>query len=350
MPAPQNKTNFRTYEASTRLLAAVLATIQGKVRLNFNEIAKMIGGGTTGSAVEHRLRPVKQLGKLQSVWMKTEKDPGDLPLDEKSTLEYTLISSSRYLPIHTTISTKIQKLFGESTAGGIEWQFRELKALGRAQQEAFDAGGDPASLKPAGQGTPGRVKGSGRSSKATSARGGAASLAGTKRKRGGNKKQVTMSEDDSEGDDDDNKKESDYDAKDRDSDNDFDDDSGLDDDLAQATPTPKRRNTGKPAAIPKIKKGSSCSVARTLFNKGNKKATATYKSIDGSEQINLVDFDEYDEDEPVAKDTTTARSSRVKTEPGTAQEDSPMKQLDPDPFFGSDGYGDDDDDLMDGEI
>lgn len=33
---PKAKANFKTYEASTRLLAALLVSIQGKVKLNFD--------------------------------------------------------------------------------------------------------------------------------------------------------------------------------------------------------------------------------------------------------------------------------------------------------------------------
>jgi hypothetical protein len=42
--------------------------------------------------------------------------------------------------------TEIQKLFGESTPQGLEWQFRDIKALGKAQQEAVDKGQSPATL------------------------------------------------------------------------------------------------------------------------------------------------------------------------------------------------------------
>lgn len=45
-------------------------------------IALLVGGGSTESAVEHRLRPIKQLGKLQVDWfMNKRKDPGELPVE-----------------------------------------------------------------------------------------------------------------------------------------------------------------------------------------------------------------------------------------------------------------------------
>ncbi|KAI5862772.1 hypothetical protein GGS23DRAFT_66059 [Durotheca rogersii] len=136
MPTPTNKTNFKTYEASTRLLAAVVASTMGKVKLDFKELAALMGGGTTSSAVDHRLRPIKQLAKMQLACRKEGKDPGQLPVD----------------------TTEIQRLFGESTPGGIEWQFREIKALGSAQKAAVANGEDPAKLKvPGAGGTPART-------------------------------------------------------------------------------------------------------------------------------------------------------------------------------------------------
>ncbi|GAP84134.2 putative polarity defective- variant [Rosellinia necatrix] len=84
----KNKTNFKTYEASTRLLAAVIATCNPK-------------------------------------------------------LDYA----------------EIQKLFGESTPAGIEWQFREIKNLGKAQQAAVDKGESPAGISVANTPSAGRGKG-----------------------------------------------------------------------------------------------------------------------------------------------------------------------------------------------
>lgn len=43
----------------------------------------------------------------------------------------------------TDLILEIQKLFGESTAGGLEFHFREVKATGKAQQEAVDRGESP---------------------------------------------------------------------------------------------------------------------------------------------------------------------------------------------------------------
>jgi hypothetical protein len=51
----------------------------------------------------------------------------------------------------TCLLLEIQKLFGESTAAGIEFQFREVKALGKAQRALANSGGDPATVTVGGQ-------------------------------------------------------------------------------------------------------------------------------------------------------------------------------------------------------
>ncbi|KAK5627204.1 hypothetical protein RRF57_002919 [Xylaria bambusicola] len=141
----KNKTNFKTYEASTRLLAAVIAT--NNVKLDYVELAKHVGGGASKDAINHRLRHIKQLAKMQAACVKKGEDPGELPADKG----------------------EIQKLFGESTPSGIEWQFRDIKSLGKAQQEAVKKGENPATLPVAG--TPsGRNKRSAASTPATGAR------------------------------------------------------------------------------------------------------------------------------------------------------------------------------------
>ncbi|KAI1126367.1 hypothetical protein F5Y10DRAFT_267145 [Nemania abortiva] len=133
----KNKTNFKSYETMTRLLAAVIAT--GKPKLDYAELARHVGGGATKDAVDHRLRPIKQLAKMQAACLKKGQDPVELPVDKG----------------------EIQKLFGESTPAGIEWQFREIKSLGKAQMQAVEKGDNPAALLPAGTPSAGRGKGAG---------------------------------------------------------------------------------------------------------------------------------------------------------------------------------------------
>lgn len=80
-------------------------------------------------------------------------------------LPYPLLQTW-YLLEHDVLTflLEIQKLFGESTPSGLEWQFREIKALGKAQQEAVANGENPAEVA-VGAGTP--KGGKGAASKAT---------------------------------------------------------------------------------------------------------------------------------------------------------------------------------------
>ncbi|KAI0379898.1 hypothetical protein F5Y04DRAFT_258588 [Hypomontagnella monticulosa] len=166
------------------------------------EIATLVGGGATYASVEHRMRPIKQLSKMQRWCVEHGEEPGDLPTEK----------------------SEIQKLFGESTAMGIEWQFRDYKALARAQQEALAKGEDTAKAKAPPKTRKGQAASTPASGKATS---------GSKRKRAGAK---FMSDDDTDHDGAD----SDYDAKDVYTDE--------DNDSVIVTPTPKRPNTGTSTA------------------------------------------------------------------------------------------------------
>ncbi|KAI2779533.1 hypothetical protein F4815DRAFT_446283 [Daldinia loculata] len=320
MAPTRNRVNFKTYETSTRLLAAVVASLEGKAKLDYDVIALLVGGGSTESAVEHRLRPIKQLGKLQVDWfMNKRKDPGELPVE----------------------GGEIQKLFGESTAAGIQWQMRDVKALGRAQRQAVEANKSPWDVKLE---APTRAKASAAST--PTSRGGRtpSTAASSKRKRG--PKKVTMSEDDTGLD----SAETDYDTKDLRSD---------DDDVLQITPTPKRRNTQGPnsanadnTATPVPAKNNSSGgsggkdVTRSLFGNGAKSARANNNNDD---QVQFVDLSE---DTPPPPSRTTTSAPQVKADPDSdlvSEENSPIRPGHDDPFIGSSGMFDDDE-LADGEV
>ncbi|KAI0196528.1 hypothetical protein EV127DRAFT_494477 [Xylaria flabelliformis] len=167
MSQQKGKTNFRTYEAATRLLAAVIATTGAK--LDYNEIAKHVGGGVGVDAINHRFRPIKQLAKMQAECVKKGEDPGELPTEKGALaanygadatavgLQHRLRPMIQLAKLQLDYRKKgkdpgelptekgeIQKLFGESTPKGIEWQFRDIKSLGKAQQEAVKKGENPA--------------------------------------------------------------------------------------------------------------------------------------------------------------------------------------------------------------
>ncbi len=45
-------------------------------------LAAHVGGGATASSIDHRLRPIKQLGKMQANSLKRGEDPGGLPVEK----------------------------------------------------------------------------------------------------------------------------------------------------------------------------------------------------------------------------------------------------------------------------
>ncbi len=60
--------------------------MEGLRRLTiFPEIARHMGSDATPSAVDHRLRPIKQLAKLQDSCLKHGGDPKDLPVEKTGT-------------------------------------------------------------------------------------------------------------------------------------------------------------------------------------------------------------------------------------------------------------------------
>ncbi|KAI0532504.1 hypothetical protein GGR58DRAFT_523016 [Xylaria digitata] len=164
----KNKTNFKTYEASTRLLAAVIAT--NNIKLDYAELARHVGGGATKDAINHRLRPIKQLAKMQATCVSKGEDPGELPADKGAfALQHRMRPAKQLAKEFTAELEKtrnssnspakegeIHKLFGESTPDGIEWQFRSIKNLGKSQKAAVKKGENPATLLVAG--TPGGRK------------------------------------------------------------------------------------------------------------------------------------------------------------------------------------------------
>ncbi|KAH8164396.1 hypothetical protein CIB48_g3828 [Xylaria polymorpha] len=206
MATPKGKTNFKTYEASTRLLAAVIATTG--VKLDYAAIAVHIGSGVGENAINHRLRPIKQLARMQAACVARGEDPGELPTEKGAhffpifttttrrgslsdeCMEPTALASNlgggatavalqhRFRPVIQLAKmqlayrkegkdpgelpaekAEIQKLFGESTPKGIEWQFRDIKSLGKAQQEAVKKGDNPAKVTVAGTPSANRSRG-----------------------------------------------------------------------------------------------------------------------------------------------------------------------------------------------
>ncbi|KAK4137482.1 hypothetical protein BT67DRAFT_431766 [Trichocladium antarcticum] len=117
-------TQFKNWEAQARLLAAVLASLEG-VRLDYKNIAAYIGSGVTTSAIEHRMRAVRVQAELVRGLVERGQDPG----------QYNVPACMTREEMHT--------LFGASTPEGLAFQFRAVKQGARVLQEAVAAGEDP---------------------------------------------------------------------------------------------------------------------------------------------------------------------------------------------------------------
>ncbi|KAI0205416.1 hypothetical protein F4808DRAFT_284034 [Astrocystis sublimbata] len=314
MSTPKGKTNFKTYEASTRLLAAVIAT--SNVKLDYNEIAKHVGRGVGVDAINHRFRPIKKLAQMQAACVKEGGDPGLLPT-EKGALAAVVGGGAtaaglehRFRPIKQLAKLQltyrdngedpaeapvekgeIQKLFGESTPSGIEWQFREIKNLGKAQQAAVKNNDNPAMVNVPG--TPSAGRGRGRPV-GTPGSGASARTPGTgTRNRKRKEPEVLLPIDSSDGE------------------------AGTDDnDSDVGMNTPSKRPTKRAATMPSVKKTTTtpgtAAPRPSIFGGGGGAAPATTQYIDPFDGIQMFPFhgEERPSWTPKASEGTTTEHDR----------------------------------------
>ncbi|CRK35590.1 hypothetical protein BN1708_001236, partial [Verticillium longisporum] len=141
--APSSKTNFKTYEAQARLVRAMIAA-HPEVKWNYKVIVDLFGSDMTEFALEHRFRALKahadvvRQAREQNVDCKDV--PADLPKDKKADR-----SSSR--------APEIARMFGSSTADGIQFQFRAIKQDANTLRATVNSGGNPASVLSLGPGS-----------------------------------------------------------------------------------------------------------------------------------------------------------------------------------------------------
>ncbi|CAK7263374.1 hypothetical protein SEPCBS119000_000438 [Sporothrix epigloea] len=121
-------TNFRTYEAQSRLLAAMLAS-HPSLKLNFKAIAKHYGSDSSQAAIEHRFRPIRKQASIIRQAVLEGRDAKDLA------------------GIFTLLDKDIAKYYGESTPQGIEFQFRAIKKDAKALRDAVEQGTSPLAIR-----------------------------------------------------------------------------------------------------------------------------------------------------------------------------------------------------------
>ncbi|KAK4157626.1 hypothetical protein C8A00DRAFT_11547 [Chaetomidium leptoderma] len=150
--APKEKkertTNFKTYEAQSRLLSALVASL-GNHRLDFKKIAKNHGGSATESSMEHRFRVIKAQADFITALVEAGLDPASYETwmirnkdGKPSRLQARRLARPAAASITAAVVVAIA-LFGASTPDGLNFQFRSVKKGADALTHAVENGQDP---------------------------------------------------------------------------------------------------------------------------------------------------------------------------------------------------------------
>ncbi|KAF4449985.1 hypothetical protein F53441_6833 [Fusarium austroafricanum] len=129
--APANaKANYKTYEAQARMVRAIVAA-HPEVKWNYKD-----------HALNHRFRKVRATVNIIHKAREQGFDVKDLTTDEN------LLPSTQ-----GAIDNNIAKYFGQSTADGIQFQFRTIKKDAESLRQAANNGGDVANCLNLGTGS-----------------------------------------------------------------------------------------------------------------------------------------------------------------------------------------------------
>ncbi|KAF4336187.1 hypothetical protein FBEOM_9949 [Fusarium beomiforme] len=132
--APANaKANYKTYEAQARMVRAIVAA-HPDVKWNYKEIAACYGSDMTDHALNHRFRKVRATVSIIHEAREQGLDVKDLTTDEN------LLPNTQ----GAIDKNNIAKYFGQSTADGIQFQFRTIKKDAEALRHAANNGDDVA--------------------------------------------------------------------------------------------------------------------------------------------------------------------------------------------------------------
>ncbi|POR35038.1 Uncharacterized protein TPAR_04779 [Tolypocladium paradoxum] len=181
--APTNaKANYKTYEAQARMVRAIVAA-HPDVKWNYKEIAACYGSDMTEHALNHRFRRLRaqatiiRMARLEGRDMKDMLTYEDLPTTQEA-----------------VDKNNIAKYFGQSTADGIQFQFRGIKKDADTLRKVAANGGDVANCLANGMGSAATTP----SKAGTPSRG---SRSGTARKRSRHVPDLKRSSSDEEEDD-----------------------------------------------------------------------------------------------------------------------------------------------------
>ncbi|RDL36409.1 uncharacterized protein BP5553_05761 [Venustampulla echinocandica] len=125
--------NWKSYESSVRLLSAIIAA-NPNLKLNYDEVGKYYGGGTTYKAVWGRMTQINKHAKLLATAVENGQDPIEIELNDKA---------QNGKPKAQDISTRFG---GDCTKSAIENRFRRIKSDAKLINNAVAKGIDPITL------------------------------------------------------------------------------------------------------------------------------------------------------------------------------------------------------------
>ncbi|KAJ6781105.1 hypothetical protein PWT90_00686 [Aphanocladium album] len=174
-----SKANYKSYDAQARLVRAIVAA-HPAVKWNYKEIAACYGSDMTDNALNHRFRLIRAQSEIITVARGANLDMKYLSVDEsalpktvgaidknstqsktfirpkavakppfKKNLRSVLFKAQRL----TELFIDIAKYFGQSTADGIQFQFRTIKKDADKMRATADGGGDPSTCLDLGSGS-----------------------------------------------------------------------------------------------------------------------------------------------------------------------------------------------------
>ncbi|KAH6892160.1 hypothetical protein B0T10DRAFT_457878 [Thelonectria olida] len=142
MPAASTKANYKTYEAQARMVRAIVAA-HPEVKWNYKEISACYGSDMTEHALNHRFRKLRAQAVLIQDARRSRLDMKNMTTDE-SVLPQTQDKIDR---------RNIAKYFGQSTADGIQFQFRQIKRDAQELRDVERNGGNVAGCLNLGAGS-----------------------------------------------------------------------------------------------------------------------------------------------------------------------------------------------------
>ncbi|KAG5916727.1 hypothetical protein E4U42_007527 [Claviceps africana] len=137
MAPTSSKANYKTYEAQARMVRAMVAA-HPEVKWNYKAIAACYGSDMSEHALNHRFRKIR----AQSLIIKLGREVG-------FDMRHLCVDENKLPSTKEAVDQKnIAKYFGQSTADGIQFQFRAYKKDAETLRAVHSAGGDVANCLP----------------------------------------------------------------------------------------------------------------------------------------------------------------------------------------------------------